>query len=513
MNVPIGGRIAAQAPRLFDLLYVVTSCALFFVLFHEAASPAPFTYDEADYMMGAQLGFAANYLDTNAMSLPQFMDMGLKAERKELSRKSLSEYIRARRDPVFYRHYHGPLNAYWLAAAGAAGGNGESWMRLSSIFFHVLTFITVYAGILWVFGPQFRIAAAAASTCCLFCVNNILATATLSSHPLYLWLSILTLFAIAEFASDPERKRFYWAVALCAVSLCAIEYAALLFFVLGVSLISIRKKFFIEWTKREYLRFAGATVLLILGVIFVLWPSSILKFTIVQGFAYIVFLSANRRGSFGDLPPLEVWRERFAQFPMDMAALTVCVIVAAVFFWRSPRRRQLAPLLLYASLLGLTTLKNTSESARYISSMFAPFYVCGAVLLAEKARQIPARFQAAASAVLFGAMLFVAHREVAAHDAPNPSDQTPLVLDWMIGHPSAKVLVPALFLPTLQYYFPSASVTSYPPETDTAAIVAAAQAYDGACLYVAGSGALPFLNSPSNGSAASVGRLACYSKH
>jgi hypothetical protein len=513
MRVPIGSRLAAQGPRLFDLLYLVASCASFFVLFHDAASPAPFTYDEADYMMGAQLGFAANYLDSNAMSLPQFVDMGMKAQRKDLSRKSLSEYIRARRDPAFYRHYHGPLNAYWLSAVGAAGGSAESWMRLSSIFFHVLTFITVYIGILWVFGPQFRIAAVVASTCYLFCVNNILATATLSSHPLYLWLSILTLFAIAKLAADLKRKRFYWAVALCAISLCAIEYAVLLFFVLGVTLVSVRKKFFMEWTKQEYFRFIGITLLLVVGVIFVLWPSSILKFAIVQGFAYILFLSANRRGSFGDLPPLEVWKERFAQFPMDMAALTIFVIVAAIFFLRSPRRSQLLPLLLYASLLGLTTLKNTSESARYISSMLAPFYVCGAVLLTENARRIPARLQTAAAAALFAAMLLVARREVAAHALPNPTDQTPVVLDWMSSHPSAKVLVPALYLPTLQYYFPSASVASYPPETDTAVIVAAAQAYDGACLYVSGNGALPFLNPPSAGSPAGSGRLSCYSKH
>jgi hypothetical protein len=513
MKVPIGGGIAAQSPRLFDLLYLVASCVLFFAIFHDAASPAPFTYDEADYMMGAKLGFAANYLDTNAMSLPQFVDMGWKAQRKELSRKSLSEYIRARRDPVFYRHYHGPLNAYWLSAVAAAGGSAESWMRLSNIFFHVLTFVTVYAGILWVFGPQFRIAAVAASTLYLFCVNNILATTTLSSHPLYLWLSILTLFGIAKLAADPERKRFYWAAALCAVSLCAIEYAVLLFFVLGVTLLSVRKKFFVEWTKREYLRFACAGVILILAVIALLWPSSILKFAIVEGFAYIVFLSAAHRGSFGDLPALEAWKERFGQFPMDMAALTVCVIAAAIFFRRSPRRGPLLPLLLYASLLGLTTLKNTSESARYISSMLAPFYVCGAVLLAERVTRIPALVQAFASAALFAAMLFVARGEVAAHALTNSSDQT-VVLDWMTGHSSAKVLVPALYLPTLQYYFPAASIASYPPETETAAIAAAAQAYDGACLYVSGSGALPSLDSPSSpGNSAASGRLACYSRH
>jgi hypothetical protein len=509
MNLRIGKVIWAKGPRLFDLLYLVASCALFLALFHDAASPAPFTYDEADYMIGAQLGIAANYLDTNAMSLPQFLDTGMKAQRKELSRKSLSELVRARHDPMFYRHYHGPLNAYWLSITGALGG-GESWMRLASMCFHVLTFITVYCGTLWVFGPQFRIAAAAASTCYLFCVNNIFATGTLSSHAPFVWLSIVTLFAIAKLASAPERKRFYWAVALCAVSLCAIEYAVLLFLVLGVTLASVRKAFFCEWTRQDYLRFCGYTLLLVLGVLVALWPSSILKFTIVQGFAYIVFLSANRRGSFGDLPPLEVWRARFGQFPMDMAALSICIVAAAILLWLSPRRSQLLPFLLYASLLALTTLKNTSESARYISSLFAPFYVCGAVLLAERAMRIPTRLQAGAAAALFGVMFFVAHREATARAAPNRSDDTTIVLDWMSGHPSAKVLIPTLYMPTLQYYFPHAVIQSYPPETATAAIIAAAQSYDGACLYVSGSEQLPSL--PAGGNAA-AGRLACYSKH
>ncbi|MGA7234883.1 MAG: glycosyltransferase family 39 protein [Bryobacteraceae bacterium] len=512
MNVRAGKVIRAKVPLVLDFLYLAAACALFLALFHDAASPAPFSYDEADYMMGAQLGVAANYLDTNAMSLPEFVDTGMKAQHKELSRKGLSELIRSRRDPVFYRHYHGPLNAYWLSITGAIVGNIESSMRLASMLFHILTFITIYCGVLWVFGPQFRIAAAVASTCYLFCVNNIFATATLSSHAPFVWLSIATLFAIAKFATDPERKRFYWALALCAVSLCAIEYAVLLFFVLGVTLLLVRKQFFCEWTKQDYLRFCGVTLLLVVGLIFILWPSSILKFTIVQGFAYIVFLAANRSGSFGALSPLDVWKARFEQFPMDMAALSICIIAAAFLVWRSPRRNRLLPFLLYGSLLTLTTLKNTSEGSRYISSMFAPFYVCGAVLLAERAMRIPMRLQAAAAAVLFGAMFFVAHGETAARTVSNQSDETNIVLDWMSVHPSARVLIPALYLPTLQYYFPHAVIQSYPPETGTDAIMASAQSYDGACLYVTGSEQLPLTDLSSDGKAAAK-RLACYSKH
>jgi hypothetical protein len=139
---------------------------------------------------------------------------------------------------------------------------------------------------------------------------------------------------------------------------------------------------------------------------------------------------------------------------------------------------------LYGSLLGLTTLKNTSDSARYISSVFAPFYVAGAVLLSGIARRIPIALQAGAAVALCGVMLFAAHREVAARAAASTPDETTIVLDWMRGHSSAKVLVPAAYLPAVQYYFPNASVRSYPPDADSAGLLGTAAGYDGACLYV-----------------------------
>jgi len=502
-----------MSSRLFDVLYLTACSVLFFGLFHKAASPAPFGYDEADYMMGVRLGIAGNYLDTNAMSLPQFVKAGLKLARKEWTRTEVSEYVRGRRDSMFLRHYHGPLNSYWLVAASALVGTGESHMRLASLAFHWLTFLTVYAGILWVFGPQFRMAAVAASACCLFCVGNIITVPMLSSHAPFLWLSIVTLFAISKLAAGPSRKRYYWAAGLCAVSLCALEFAVLLFLVLAVTVALVRKEFFAGWTRRDYFRFARNTVLLVAGVCFVIWPSSILKLTMVQGFAFIVFMSATRREAFGgNMAPLEAWRLRFQQVPADMWTVSVCVAVGAVLLWRSPRRAQLLPFFLYGVLLTMAIFRNTSE-ARYICSLFAPFYVTAAVLLAERSKRIPTVLQASVVAALFGILLFVSHREVQAKVARANSAQgeTAGLIGLMRDHSSAKVLVPFDSLPSLQYYFPDATIHSYPPGATKAQISAAAGGYDGTCLYETGDAAADTAHSVLRaGSVTPKGRLTCY---
>jgi len=477
-----------MAWRFFDIVYLAACSALFFGLFHQAASPAPFGYDESDYMMCVRLGIAGNYLDTNASSLPEFVKAGLKLARKEWTRTQVSEYVRGKRDPMFLRHYHGPLNSYWLLAASALGGSGEEHMRLSSLVFHCLTFLTVYAGILWVFGPRFRIPAVAASACYLLCVNNITYIPLLSSHAPFLWLSLVTLFTISKLAAEPSPKRYYWGVALCTVSVCALEFAVLLFLVLAINVVLLREKLFAQWTRRNYFRFARNTVLLITGVCFVLWPSSILKFTIVQGFTFIAFMSATRRESFGGgAAPLQGWRTLLHQIPADMLTASVGLALCAFLIWRSPRRAQLLPFLLYGLLLTMAIFRNTAEGARYISSLFAPLYVSAAVLLAERAKRVPAWLQAGAVAAVVGILLFVSHGEVQARVAHSRSAHNEVsdLITFMRGRPSAKVLVPYEYLPPLQYYFPDASIGSYPPAATEAQIMAAADRYEAVCLSTA----------------------------
>jgi len=120
-------------------------------------------------------------------------------------------------------------------------------------------------------------------------------------------------------------------------------------------------------------RLARNSAILAAGVLFILWPSSILKLTIVQGFTFIVFNSATRaRLSAGTEAPLEVWRMRLHQIPADMLALSVCVALAAICYGGRRAARNWRRFFLYGLLLLLVVFRNTAEGARYIASLFAP---------------------------------------------------------------------------------------------------------------------------------------------
>lgn len=93
------------------------------IAFWRTASPRPFFYDEADYMYAGTRGFLDNYLDRPSLSLPEFIRKGRELARDRSERANMSQYVRASGDITFYRHYHGPMYAYWIALCqmGASG--------------------------------------------------------------------------------------------------------------------------------------------------------------------------------------------------------------------------------------------------------------------------------------------------------------------------------------------------------------------------------------------------------
>src|SRR5215831_9948021 len=108
---------------LFGILLVVL--AVIVPHFASATSPTPFAYDEADYMYAGTRGLLANYLDRPSQSLPDFIRKGLELARDQEQRLGMSEYIRSTGDITFYRHFHGPMYAYWVAACKAMGVDSE----------------------------------------------------------------------------------------------------------------------------------------------------------------------------------------------------------------------------------------------------------------------------------------------------------------------------------------------------------------------------------------------------
>ena len=468
--------------RLVDIGFLLVAAVLFLVIFRNAVPHMPFVYDEADYVTVGRDGFWANYAEPRSLSLPGFIGLGLKAMHGEIGRGGLSDYVRDSHDTGFLRHYHGPLYYHWLDLAHGASGGSEYGVRLSGLICHLLAFATIVLGVPWAMGTEYRPAGWLGGALYLFSLNNILTGTELSSHVLFMWVSILGLILIARFGNVSTRENYYRALVAAAVALCTLEYGVLLFACLALAVYLRRQEFLPRWAELPRLLLISAGVTL--GVILLLWPAGLLKGTMVEGFLFIGYLTKFRPGSFGTETPGTVWIKRLEGEPADCLVLAFCLVMIAVFIWRSPRRNALLPLVLYPLLMLITTLKNTAESARYFSSIPAPLITAGAVLLFERMRNVPSAIFAGGTAVAAGILAFAAYQPAMLRGAN--TDSTLSALLEKSGQESAhKILVPFLYRPPMAYYYPDRAILSFAPKTAKPELVSEIERSnpDMACVY------------------------------
>jgi hypothetical protein len=474
--------------RWIDALLMAVVAVAFLVAFRNAVPGTVFSYDESDYMTAARAGFWSNYTEPHTLSLLGFIDVGLKAMHGEIGRTGLSDYIRDRHDLAFYRHYHGPLYSYWLSMANSIAGSSEYGVRLSGFAFHLLTFITIVAGVPWAFGREYRLAGWLGGVLYLFSLTNILTATELSSHVAFMWVCLLGLILIARFTNYPTRGSYYLALAGCTLSLAALEYGLLLFASLALALFVHRHRIPVLWPKLS--RMVLASLGIVAAVLTVIWPVGVLKGSIIEGYLFIGYLAKYRKGSFGTRTPLEIWARRFQYDTADCVVMVVCLTLAALFLWRSRHRYALLAVLLYPVLMLLTTLKNTGEYARYFSSIPAPLIVVGSVLALERLREVPARVMAAGVAALGVVLALLAWGPARAGASGSDALFTQL-LGACRSQPGRKILVPALYRPGLSYYLPDRTVLSFPPNVEPAVLAdqIALTHPDMVCVY--GASALP----------------------
>src|SRR5579871_6298398 len=117
----------SSTPWYFAALLVVT--AIVAGAFWNVTSPRLYFYDEADYMYAGTRGFIDNYLDRPSLSTVEFVRQGLRLAHDRSQGSNMSKFIRTAGDITFYRHYHGPVYAYWIALDQALGFHTESGYR------------------------------------------------------------------------------------------------------------------------------------------------------------------------------------------------------------------------------------------------------------------------------------------------------------------------------------------------------------------------------------------------
>src|ERR1019366_1748902 len=227
-----------QMSRAYFVVLALAT-ALVVGVFWQTTSARPFFYDEADYVYAGTRGFVNNYLDRPSLSTVEFILQGLSLARDKSQNSSKSKLIRSAGDITFYRHYHGPMYAYWIALCQAAGCRDASDYRASGLLIHAL----VTGLIFWFFRIAFPeyppVAAFAAALTFLLNRTALVAATGITQHVMFGLMAALTLFPLSLFCRTGERRFWYLTAAALGLAFATVETSFILvaavIFVLGLN--------------------------------------------------------------------------------------------------------------------------------------------------------------------------------------------------------------------------------------------------------------------------------------
>jgi hypothetical protein len=445
--------------RMLWFAALAAALAIVCVLFAATASPAPFAYDEADYMYAATQGFAANYLDRGSLGMTGFIEKGLALMRDKSQRQSMSAFVRNSGDLDFYRHYHGPIYAYWIAAGRALGVRGEGAYRSSGLILHALGTIVIFWMFLRVF-PELPVQAAFVAGVMFAMSRTELVTATaITQHVVFTFLACCTLFAVAEFLRSGRDRWWYAAAALMAASFAAVEIAAVM---IGSVVLTI---VLLEWRRGfKYLLglFARGAVCFV-AVLAILWPPGVFKLDALKGYAYLAYVALGRK-TFTPIGPLDLWGFKLRTYPLEFVLPLSAMLVGALWLWRTNSFRRSAPFLFYAIAFFGVTLVITAPYTYYHSSLAMALAVVTGVLFGE----LWSRWNAMAGSIALAAVLASLlaldagfYRERARERSVKPAG-TADVLAFLDSHrPDGPLFVPYVMVPPLHFYRPDVAATGY----------------------------------------------------
>jgi hypothetical protein len=451
-----------------DPLVILALLGGFALLATGTISSGPYDYDESDYMYAVSQGVFANWSDSPTLSLPEFIRLGLQQGLNSDQRSVLSEQVRNSDDMVFYRHHHGPFYYYWLVAVSAEGKRSEHTMRVLTLTFHVLTFLIIYFGCLWVRpGPTGRLAAILCSLLYLWSYANIRTASEIAPHSAFVLCYISSLLLLAKLFETGDRRYWYGAVVAAALAFCTLEVSFILAATLVMFAFVERNTLFPNWKWRDWRRFTLRSVAVFVGVVLLVWPAAIFKLSFTKAYFFMTYLAVFRKTPWDDLTLTQTWALRFSRAPVEWGLVVLSLFVFAL------RRKHLKGvsyawvLLCFAGMMLLTCLRVTSGNPRYISPFFPALQVFSGIVLASAMSgfRAPVRYLLLAPVAIL--LFWSAHRQYMLMPLPSTHRETAL-LEYVKSHGLEHkfLLVQGMDVPLFHYYFPHIRLRSYVEEQE-----------------------------------------------
>jgi len=444
------------------VLILLALLGIAFGLVASRISTGLFGYDESDYMYAAQFGPTAHWLDLQAMTLVEYVRIGLGRGRDPQQRQAISELSRAGKDPNVYRHWHGPVYWYWLGFL-TNFTQDEHTLRWLSLFFPLITAITLYFGTLRILPEDIGPLAAILSTALFLWSPVTLETTELAPHLAFVFFSLTSLLFLSKVMVDGTRRDWYAAVVAAGVAFCTLEVTFVLVAVLAIG----------AWRQRTALavdlRFCGTSIAAFLATILVVWPAGLLKLSFAKAYLFMAYLALFRKTAWGNIGFADAWAQRFALSPLEW----ILILVGLVLFFRrrrQPSARAVEPFVWFALLMVLTLLRVNGEGPRYSTPyLFALDVIAGWMI----ASALPLREFKARYATVLGLVALLAGVSAWKLSSYHPDDNPRLrsVLGAIRAQgldTKSMILAPQDDLPSLHYYLPHAQLLGYlgpPPKS------------------------------------------------
>jgi len=433
-------------------------------VFWKVASDRPFFYDEADYMYAGTRGFLNNYLDRPSISTIDFVLEGLSMVRDRTKNSSKSKEIRSTGDITFYRHYHGPVYAYWLALCQSMGCTRAADYRASGLIIHGLTALLLFVSFR-IAMPEYSVAAAFAAGLTFLLNRTGLAAATMiTQHVMFGLTASLTLLPLALFCRTKEKKYWYLATAALGIAFSTVETSFIL--VGAVILVVLIVALPDGW--RPLPGLLGRGVLSFLAGVLVVWPKGVIQLGALRGYLYLAYMAAVRK-TFAPIGPAALWSFKIRTYPEEFVIPLVSLVLLTIYWRRLAARHAALPYIAFTWMFGCATLVVTLPYTYYLDALLAAAAVVTGVAFGEVWRR-GRRAGAAASVVLMASLVFMAvryrHEAILQRDAREP--RTALLGRLRSGAAGRTLFVPSELVPTLHFYLPELATTGYDGTWNTA---------------------------------------------